>query len=547
MTKEIKTGALVAHVLKQEGVKYIFGLPGGHIYPTMEEAEKLGIQFIGTRDEMSAAYAAEGWALATGELGVCTGTAGPGVTNLLTGIANAYMGRYPVFYLGGKARVTEYDRNELQDFDQTSIIQLMSKYARTVYEPLRVPEYISRAISYAVNGTPGPAYIEIPRDITDSMVDFDQVSFTETYRYKGRTKAEETDIKKAVEMIQAAQKPLIVAGSGIWWAQAQDELTMFANKTGIPVFTRNAGRGCFDETSPLYVSYAAKGPVLQESDLIIIIGTRAGYTLSQEMIQKHQKIIRIDIDPVEVTNQWDADLAIVGDAKAVLKQLKEAAPEKQYPQWAALPAMVHAKVMQMFEQLCPDPKACPINPIAFYQELLQEIDKDTIVVIDGGDSATWSYTFLPAYGPGQLMGIAGNAFGPLGVGMGYAMASKLAHPEKKVLLITGDGAFGYGIPEFDTCMRYGINITAIIFNDGLWGMIKRSEQRKAPNETKFVGLDLEQNTHYEKIVEGFGGYGELVTHIDELRPAIQRAVASGKPGCVNVIVDAKIGPKGAGC
>lgn len=144
------------------------------------------------------------------------------------------------------------------------------------------------------------------------------------------------------------------------------------------------------------------------------------------------------------------------------------------------------------------------------------------------------------------MGIAGNAFGPLGVGMGYAMASKLAHPEKKVLLITGDGAFGYGIPEFDTCMRYGINITAIIFNDGLWGMIKRSEQRKAPNETKFVGLDLEQNTHYEKIVEGFGGYGELVTHIDELRPAIQRAVASGKPGCVNVIVDAKIGQKAQG-
>lgn len=547
MTKEVKTGALVAHVLKQEGVKYIFGLPGGHIYPTMEEAEKLGIRFIGTRDEMSAAYAAEGWALATGELGVCTGTAGPGVTNLLTGIANAYMGRYPVFYLGGKARVTEYDRNELQDFDQTSIIQLMSKYTRTVYEPLRVPEYISRAISHAVNGVPGPAYIEIPRDITDSMVDFEQVPFIENYRYKGRTKAEEADIKKAVEMIQVAQKPLIVAGSGIWWAQAQDELTAFVNKTGIPVFTRNAGRGCFDETSPLYVSYAAKGPILQESDLIIIIGTRAGYTLSQKMIQKHQKVIRIDIDPVEVTNQWDADLAIVGDAKAILKQLEEATPENQYPQWATLPAMVHTKVMQIFEQLCPDPKACPINPIAFYQELLQEIDKDTIVIIDGGDSATWSYTFLPAYGPGQLMGIAGNSFGPLGVGMGYAMASKLAHPEKKVLLITGDGAFGYGIPEFDTCMRYDINITAVIFNDGLWGMIKRSEQRKAPNETEFVGLDLEQNTHYEKIVEGFGGYGELVTHIENLRPAIQRAVASGKPSCVNVIVDAKIGPKGAGC
>lgn len=547
MAKEVKTGALMAHVLKQEGVKYIFGLPGGHIYPTMEEAEKLGIKFIGTRDEMSAAYAAEGWALTTGELGVCAGTAGPGVTNLFTGMANAWMGRYPVFYIGGKARVTEYDRNELQDFDQISIIQTMTKHARTVYEPKRVPEYTARAISHAVNGTPGPSYIEIPRDITDSMVDFDEVNFAENHRAKNRVKADDADIAKAIEMIKAAKKPLIIAGSGVWWSQAQDELTAFVNKTGIPVFTRNAARGCYDEKSPLYVSNKAKGPILEQSDLIIIVGTRAGYTFSQKMVRKDQTVIRIDIDPVEVTNQWDAALTIVGDAKMVLAQLTEAVAEGSYPEWAAMPKIVDAKVDEMFDQLCPDPKAYPINPIAFYKELLQEIDDDTIVVIDGGDSATWSYTFLPANGPGQLLGIAGNAFGPLGVGMGYAMAAKLAHPDKKVLFITGDGAFGYGIPEFDTCMRYGINITAVIFNDGLWGMIKRSEQRKAPNETNFVGLNLEQNTHYEKVVEGFGGYGELVTHIEDLRPAIQRAVASGKPGCVNVMVNPAIGPKGAGC
>lgn len=547
MAKEVKTGALMAHVLKQEGVKYIFGLPGGHIYPTMEEAEKLGIKFIGTRDEAAAAYAAEGWALATGDLGVCAGTAGPGVTNLFTGMANAWMGRYPIFYIGGKARVTEYDRNELQDFDQISIIQTMTKHARTVYEPKRVPEYTARAISHAINGTPGPAYIEIPRDITDSMVDFDEVHFAENHRAKNRVKAEDNVIAEAVALIKEAKKPLIVAGSGVFWSHAQDELTALVNKTGIPVFTRNAARGCYDERSPLYVSYKAKGPILEQSDLIIIVGTRAGYTFSQKMVRPDQKVIRIDIDPVEATNQWDAALTIVGDAKAVLAQLVEAVPEGSYPEWAAMPKIVDAKVIEMFDQLCPDPKAYPINPIAFYKELMQEIDDDTIVVIDGGDSATWSYTFLPSYGPGQLMGIAGNAFGPLGVGMGYAMAAKLAHPDKKVLLVTGDGAFGYGIAEYDTCMRYGINITAVIFNDGLWGMIKRSEQRKAPGETNFVGLDLEQNTHYEKVVEGFGGYGELVTNIDDLRPAIQRAVASGKPGCVNVMVNPAIGPKGAGC
>ena len=216
MKKEMKAGALVAHALKQEGVEYIFGLPGGHIYPAMNEAEKLGMKFICTRHEMHAAFAAEGWALTTGKLGVCAGTAGPGVTNLLTGMANAYMGKYPVFYLGGKSRVTENDRNELQDFDQISIIQNMSKHARTVYEPLRIPEYVSRAVSYATNGTPGPAYIEVPRDINDTYVNFDDVPFANNYKWDSRVKAADEDIQKAVAMIKEAKKPIVIAGSGVW-------------------------------------------------------------------------------------------------------------------------------------------------------------------------------------------------------------------------------------------------------------------------------------------------------------------------------------------
>ncbi len=552
MAKEIKTGALVAHALKEEGVQYMFGLPGGHIYPAMEEGEKLGIKFISTRDEMTAAYAAEGWALTTGKLGVCTCTAGPGVTNMLTGVANAYMGKYPVFYLGGKARVTEYDRNELQDFDQVSIIQTMSKYARTVYEPLRVPEYVSRAVSYAVNGTPGPSYIEIPRDLTDSMVDFDAVQFAKTARWNSTVKANDADVAKAAEMIKAAQRPLLIAGSGVWWAQGQDEMKALVEKAGLPFCTRNAARGCITDKHPLFVGLgASKAPltsnVIKNSDLIIIVGTRAGYTLSRDMVVPGQKVIRIDIDPVEVTNQWDVDLAIVGDAKAVLAQLAEAVEPAQHPEWCGMIQMIKAQVAQGMMQLCPNPMAYPINPLAFFQQFNEEVDDDTIVVIDGGDVATWAALLVPAYGPGQQLGIANNSFGPLGVGMGYAMAAKLAHPEKKVLLITGDGAFGYGASEYDTCMKYGINITTVIFNDNMWGMIKRSESRKAPDETNFIGLDLRPETHYEKVVEAYGGYGEFVTKIEELRPAIQRAVASGKPACVNVMVDPSIGPAGAGC
>lgn len=550
MTKEIKTGALVAHMLKKEGVQYLFGLPGGHIYPAMDEAEKLGIQFICTRHEMTAAFAAQGWALTTGQMGVCTGTAGPGVTNLLTGMANAYIGKAPVFYLGGKARVTENDRNELQDFDQISIIQTMTKYAKTVYEPLRVPEYVARAMSYAKNGTPGPTYIEIPRDLTDSVVDFDAADFSANYCWNSKVKAADADIRKAAEMIQAAQKPVVIAGSGVWWAQGQKELQAFVEKADIPFCTRNAARGCISDKHELYTGIGCNDPitmnVVAQSDLVIVVGTRASYTLSRKVITKAQKLIRIDIDPVEVTNQWDADLAIVGDAKAVLAQLVDAVEPLQHPQWRQAVQFIRQKAAEGLQQLCPDPTAVPINPVAFFQQVGQEIDEDTIVVVDGGDMATWAALLVPCYGPGQLLGITENSFGPLGVGMGYAMAAKLAHPDKKVLLLAGDGAFGYGAMEYDTCMRYGINITTVIFNDAMWGMIKRSESRKAPEQKEFVGLDLRE-TQYEKVVEALGGYGECVTEIQNLRPAIQRAVASGKPACINVMVDPAIGPIAAGC
>lgn len=545
MSRSIKAGALAAHVLKSEGVQYLFGIPGGHIYPIMEECDALGIPFIGVRHEMTAAFAAEAWGLTTGNIGVCTATAGPGVTNLLTGMANSYMAKYPALYLGGKSMVVENDRNELQDVDQISVIKSMSKHARTVYEPLRVPEYVSRAISYAKNGVPGPAYIEIPKDIILSHVNFDEVEFQDNFCSNSRIKAEDKLIKEAIVMIKEAKRPVIIAGSGVWWSQGQEALKTFVEKSGIPFCTRNAARGCIPDSHDLYVSLGCNDPitinVVAQSDLVIVVGTRSSYTLSRAVITEKQKIIRIDIDPTEVTNQWDADLAIVGDAKAVLEQLADGVEEKSYPEWYGLIGMVKNEVKMGLASLCQNPQAVPIHPVSFFNEFVKFVDENTVVVLDGGDVATWGALFVPAYGPGQLIGIHTNSFGPLGLGMGYAIAAKLAHPEKNVILLVGDGAFGYSAMEFDTCMRYGINITAVIFNDALWGMIKRSEARKSPDREGYVGLDLRE-THYEKVIEALGGYGELVTKPQDIGKAIERAIASNKPACVNVMVDPNIGP-----
>ncbi|HZK84334.1 MAG TPA: thiamine pyrophosphate-binding protein [Desulfosporosinus sp.] len=545
MSNKCRAGALVSEVFNKEGVKYLFGIPGGHIYPTMERCEELGIKFIGVRHEMTASFAAEGWALTTGKIGVCTGTAGPGFTNMVTGMANSFVGAIPVIHLAGKARVTEKDRNELQDFNQMAMVASMTKHSRAVAEPERIPEYVGRAIAHATTGKPGPVYLEIPRDLMDTEVDLSTVEIQKNYCLDSKPQGDPTSIKAALELIKEAKKPVIIAGSGVWFAQGHNELKEFVEKSGIPFATRNAARGCIPDSHPLFISAGYNHPILQgvmaENDLAIVIGTRPGFTLSREIFRKDLKIIRIDVDAAELTNQLDITVGINGDAREVLKQLTAGISQGGYPEWTGYINAVKQQFAGFFVQMCDD-KHTPIHPLHLMNQIAQRVDENTIVVIDGGDTATWATLSIPATGPGQHLSIAGTSYGPLGVGMGYAIAAKLAHPEKKVIMITGDGAFGYGAMEYDTCMRYGINITTIILNDGLWGMIKRGEAKKSNGTSKFVGVILKEQVHYEKIVEGFGGYGEFVTDPAEVGNAIDRALASGKPACVNVVTDPEIGP-----
>ncbi len=542
---EIRGGTMVQQILKKEGVKYIFGIPGGHIYPMMESCEENGIKFIGVRHEMTAAMMAEGWALTTGDFGVCTATAGPGVTNLVTGIANADRNCSPVLIMAGKAKVIEADRNELQDFNQIDIYKSMTKHARSVQETHRIPEYVGRGIAEATTGRPGPVYMEIPRDIMEGYVDESLVEYQKTYRLTNKPAGNPADIEKAAKILDEAQRPVVIAGSGAFYSKAQNELKEFVEKAGIPFFTRNAARGLVPDSHPLFVSIGATGhPVfagaIQNADVVLLLGTRPGYIMKRESFPANAKIIRVDIDAASITDQLDVEVGIVGDVKEVLKQLTAAVKKNTHPGWVE--ALANGKA-QMVEAVLPlltsDQK--PIHPARLMFEIMQRIDENTIVVIDGGDTATFGNSFLPATGPGQYMGIANGSFGPLGVGVPYAMAAKLAHPDKKVLLLTGDGAFGYGAMEYDTAIRYGINFTTIILNDSCWGMIKRSEAQRATEDKPFVGLFL-RDVRYDQVVEALGGHGEYVTEAAEIGAAIDRAIASDKPACVNVMTDVNVGP-----
>lgn len=544
MTK-LNGGQLIQRVFLKEGIKYIFGLPGGHIYPMVEACNDVGIPFISVRNEMNAAFMAEGWALTTGKTGVCTGTAGPGFTNLVTGVANASCNQVPLLCVGGKAKVAEFDRNELQDFNQMALVGDMTKHSRQVPDGYRIPEYFGRAIAETMNDRPGPVYMEVPRDKMEyDGYEEDKVEFQCTWRVTGKPAGNPQDVAAAAKLINEAKTPIVIAGSGPFWADAAAELTEFIEKFDCPIFTRNAGRGIVPDYHPLAICIgSSKHPVcaaaIDNSDLIILIGTRTGYTLPRTSFKKGARILRIDIGGAAISDQLDITQGVVGDAKEVLKQLIPLVKPAKHTEWIAMLKESRDSMTAFMGQAFVSPQV-PIHPIRLVYELRKRIDKNTVVVIDGGDAASWGNMLLPAMGPGQLLTIANGSFGPLGVGVPYAIAAKLAHPDKKVILLTGDGAFGYGAMEYDTCMRYGINITTVILNDACWGMIKNSEAKKAGADKEFVGLYLRE-THYEEVIKALGGYGEFVTKPEDIGAAIDRALAQDKPSVVNVMTDVKIG------
>jgi len=545
MTRRYNGGALAAQVLKGEGARYVFGVAGGHIYPLMEACEEQGIRYIGVRHEMNAAFMAEGWALATGTFGVCMGTAGPGVTNLLTGLANSSNGGFPVLFLGGKARISEFDRNELQDFDQLDMVRGVAKYARAVLDARRIPEYVGRAVAHCVTGRPGPVYLEIPRDILEQEADVASIELQKVYRAAAAPMGDPTAIETAARMIDRAQRPVLIAGGGVWWAQGHRELTALAEKTGIPVFTRNAARGAISDNHPLAMGIAASASplfnqALHQADLAIVIGTRTGYTMTREVFPRSLEIIRIDIDPAQLTDQLDVKLGIVGDARMVLRQLIDAVGSRTHSAWVDALKEIKANLTSLVMPMAMSTQV-PIHPMRLMVEIMQRVDMDTVVVIDGGDVARWGNLVLPALMPGGYPGIISTSFGPLGVGIPYAMAAKLAHPKKKVILLTGDGAFGYGAMEFETAARHNLAFTAVIVNDRGWGMIRRSEAKRTSPDKEFVGLDLGE-VRYDRIVEILGGHGEFVTQPDDIGRALDRALESGLPACVNVMTDPAIGP-----
>ena len=532
-------GHLVGKYLKEvESVDTVFCLSGGHIEAVLDSFTEYKIRTIDVRHEQAAAMMAHAWSVYTGRPGVCLVTAGPGFTNAITGIANAYLDNAPLVVLCGRHPLRDDLKGALQEMNQMDVVKPITKWAATCYDPRRIPEYLSLAFRHAMVGRPGPVFLELPPDILSVKVPLEKVFMPQKMTRKFTIHPDDWDLKQAAEIINAARKPIFMGGSGVGLSCCSIALGQFIERSGIPFFLMNYGRGELPDNHPLSlwdIGNVGLQLGITQADVIIAVGVRFNWLLqSGALIPPATKVVRIDIDPHEIDRNRQADVGLVGDSTSVLNQLLPLIKGGDHSAWVkTLRAASNAFIAP--ELKIREVPSSPIHPIRLVAQIQKAVGDDAVYVIDGGDTQYFGLVGFTSREKAGVIAAAAGLLGCLGTGIPFAMAAKLARPDKKVVLLQGDGSFGFNSMEFDTMVRHNIPVVCVVNNDTAWGMIKHSQELS-------IGCDRLQcaelgERHYEKMVEGLGGYGEFVTKDEDIIPAIRRAFESGKPSCINVMTD----------
>jgi len=532
----IHGGWLVAKILKKEGVEVVFTLSGGHIAAIYDGCMREGIRVVDTRHEQAAVHAAEGWAKSTRTPGVALLTAGPGVTDGVTGVANAYLAGSPILVIGGAAPLGFWDRGALQEMGQIDLLRPITKWARTVHETSRLAEYTAMAFRQMLSGKPGPAFLEMPMDVLNNFVDTDTFfdpGEPANYRSSGRIFPDPELVHKAAELLEHAKRPVIMAGTAVWWCDASEPLRKLAERIQAPVFLNGAGRGCLPPTHPLFFS-SARRKALEGADTILAVGTRMDFRLNHgqpPLIPAAANLIWFDLAAEDIGVNRGASVGLVGDVGVSMLQVAEATRQLDQQEWLTYIRGEEHKALERDNALM-NSTAVPIHPMRFCREIRDFIDEDTTVVGDGGDIVSYGGRVINVAKPGYWLDP--GPMGCLGTGTGFAMAAQIARPGQKVLILHGDGAFGLNGMEFESMVRQKLPIVSIIGNDGAWGQIKHPQRALIGHAT---AAELTPGTRYDKMVEALGGHGELVERPEDIQPALARAFASGLPSCVNVLID----------
>ncbi len=532
-------GMLVAKALKREGVEVVFTLSGGHIAAIYDGCVREGIRVMDMRHEQAAVHAAEGWAKVTRTPGVALLTAGPGVTDGVTGIANAHQNGSPALIFGGAAPIGQVDRGALQELRHVDLVSSITKWARTVTQTQRLTEYTAMAYREAFSGRYGPVFLECPMDVLNNLIPSeDAVIPGPGYRAAGRVQADPAEIERAAALLAKAERPVIFAGTTVWWDDASAQLRSLAERLQAPVFLNGSARGSLPPDHPLFCSLARRA-ALGEADVILLAGAKLDFRLGYgqpPLIPASAKIIWLDTLPEDIGANRGADVGLAGHVGLNMAAITQALGGRAAGggDWLAKVRAAEDRARDK-EAAMMRSDAAPIHPLRLCADLRDTLDRDAWVIGDGGDIVSYGARVLNPWEPGHWLDA--GPMGTLGAGTGFAIAAKLAHPDQQVAILFGDGAFGLNGMEFETMARHHLPIVAVIGNDGQWAQIKHPQKAMLGHAT---AADLRPGIRYDLMAQAFGCHGELVEQPGDLRPALDRAFASGKPAVVNVLTDPNV-------
>ncbi|MGH3633333.1 acetolactate synthase [Mycobacterium sp.] len=528
----LHAGRLIARRLKASGIDTMFTLSGGHLFSIYDGCRSEGIRLIDTRHEQTAAFAAEGWSKVTRVPGVAALTAGPGVTNGMSAMAAAQQNCSPLLVLGGRAPAGRWGMGSLQEIDHVPFVAPLARFAATARSADAVCRLVDDALRATVAAPSGVAFVDFPMDHVFSVAD-DESRPGALADPPASDPPDPRALDRAAALLAGARRPVIMAGTNVWWGHAETALLKLAEQRRIPVLMNGMARGMVPADHELAFS-RVRSKALGDADVALVVGVPMDFRLGFGAVfgEKTQLIVA---DRAEPDREHPRPIAarLYGDLSAILSVLSEDA-QSRHEDWIAGLRAAETAARDLEQADLTDDRA-PLHPMRVYAELAPLLDRDAIIVVDAGDFGSYAGRVIDSYVAGAWLD--SGPFGCLGSGPGYALAAKLARPDRQVVLLQGDGAFGFSGMEWDTLVRHGVQVVSVVGNNGIWAL------EKHPMEALYgysVVAELRPGTRYDEVVRALGGHGELVSTPAELRPALERAFASGLPAVVNVLTDPNV-------
>ena len=533
---EISGAQLIARSLKHHDVEQMFGIVGVPVVPIAFAAMQEGIKYYGMRHEQSASYSAQAVSYLTGRPGACLVVSGPGMTNAISGLANAWSNCWPMILLGGSSDASQAGMGAFQEAPQVEAARPFVKYAAKVDRVERIPYFIEQAVRISMYGRPGPVYLDLPGDIIDGKIDDEGIVQPRRVADAPRPLTDSAAVKAAIETLKSAERPLVIIGKGAAYSRAEEEVLEFIEKTQLPYLAAPMAKGLIPDDHPLSVA-AARSLALQNADVIFLLGARLNWIMHFGLpprFDENVRVIQLDIAPEEIGTNVPTEVALVGDAKAIVGQINAELEEHpwQFSEENVWRTTIQKKIdenVAKTEPLLVD-DSVPMTYYRVLNEINQMLPKDAMIINEGANTMDIGRQVLPNYLPRHRLDA--GSFGTMGVGLPYAIAAAVVHPDKRVVAIEGDSAFGFSGMEVEVACRYNMPIVFIVVNNnGISGGASELDPNFIPPTS------LLPNAHYEKVIEAFGGLGFFCEKPDEIRPALEKAFESGKPCVVNIMID----------